>query len=395
MTLPGEMTRRTWLGTSGALLLGASLDPRSATAQTVDARGGSQTDDVVRWMRLASVPGLAMAVVADGAVDARGYGVRRAGTEDVVMEDTVFEAASLTKPVFAYLVHRMAEEGAIDLGRPLGEYLALPNADDARARTITARHVLSHSGGWRNWRFAREHVLTADFEPGARFSYSGEGYYFLQRVVETIAGRAISALVRERVFAPLGMAGSSLVWRPELDARLAGPHSGRGDPFDSYNVRIARAFRGMEAEWGRPLEEWTAADVERAIVRVDANTPPFPNFVVPNAAASLVTTARDYGVFLRHLLGDGAPVLARMMEPQVRINEALRWGLGIGLEEMEDGRTLFWHWGDNPGFKNFVVGDPAAGRALVVFANANSGRAVYERIVRARTGTDHPAFLWI
>ena len=395
MTFPGEMTRRTWLGTSGALLLGAGVDVRSAWAQREDGDDGSQEDDVPRWMRLASVPGLALAMVADGAVEARGYGVRRAGTQDAVTEDTVFEAASLSKPVFAYLVHTLAGEGVIDLGQPLGEYLPLPNPDDARARAITARHVLSHSGGWRNWRFAREHVLTADFEPGARFSYSGEGYYFLQRVVESLAGRGIAGLVRDRVLAPLGMDGSSFAWRPELDARLAGPHSGRGDPFDSYNVRIARAFRAMEGEWGKELEEWTAADVERAIVRVNADQPPFPNFVVPNAAASLVTTARDYGAFLRHLLGGGAPVLARMMEPQVRINEALRWGLGIGLEEMADGRTLFWHWGDNPGFKNIVVGDPAAGRALVVFANANSGRAVYERVVRALTGTDHPAFLWI
>jgi CubicO group peptidase (beta-lactamase class C family) len=312
-----------------------------------------------------------------------------------VTEQTVFEAASLSKPVFAYLVLGLEREGVIDLGRPIGDYLALPNREDARARTITARHLLSHSGGWRNWRFAREHLLTADFEPGSRFSYSGEGFAFLQRVVESLTGRALPVLAGERVFGPLGMEGSAFVWHPALDARLASPHSGRGDPQESFNVRTARAFRALEAEWGRPLEEWMAADVERAFARVSPDQPPFPNFTVPNAAASLSTTAADYGAFLRHLLTDGAPVLARMMEPQVRLNEALRWGLGIGLEEMEDGRTLFWHWGDNPGFKNFVVGDPAAGRATAIFTNANSGRSVYERVVRDRTGTDHPAFLWI
>jgi CubicO group peptidase (beta-lactamase class C family) len=390
-----SLTRRSWIGGSAALLLGGCATASAGPASVAVHPAGDGGVDVARLMRLANVPGLAAAQVGGGRVEARGYGVRRAGTEDAVTEHTVFEAASLSKPVFAYLVLGLEREGVMDLDRPVGEYLALPNPEDARARAITARHLLSHSGGWRNWRFAREHVLTADFEPGARFSYSGEGFAFLQRVVEALTGRAFPVLARERVFAPLGMESSGFVWHPSLDARLASPHSGRGDPQESYNVRTARAFRALEAEWGRPLEEWRAADVERAFARVSPDQPPFPNFTVPNAAASLATTARDYGAFLRHLLTDGAPVLARMMEPQVRLNEALRWGLGIGLEEMEDGRTLFWHWGDNPGFKNFVIGDPAAGRATLVFTNGNSGRSVYERVVRARTGTDHPAFLWI
>jgi CubicO group peptidase (beta-lactamase class C family) len=392
-----NITRRGWIGGSAALLLGgcatSSAAPTPLAAPADDPRG---LPDFPRLMRLANVPGMVFAEVGGGRVEVNAYGVRRAGTAapEAVTEDTVFEAASLSKPVFAYLVLGLEREGVIDLERPVGEYLALPNPDDARARSITGRQLLSHSGGWRNWRFAREHVLTADFEPGARFSYSGEGFAFLQRVVESLTGRALPVLARERVFGPLGMESSTFVWHPSLDARLASPHTGRGDPLESFNVRTARAFRALEADWGRPLEEWMAADVERAFARVSPDQPPFPNFTVPNAAASLATSARDYGTFVRHLLTDGAPVLRRMMEPRVRINEALQWGLGIGLEEI-DGRTLFWHWGDNPGFKNFVVGDPGSGRATIVFTNANSGRNVYERVVRDRTGIDHPAFLWI
>lgn len=392
--LDTNLTRRGWLGGSAALLLGGSASASPAPSR-IAGMGGWDEIDVARLMRLANVPGLGVAEVADGRVQARGYGVRRAGTQDAVTEDTVFEAASLSKPVFAYLVLGLEREGVIDLDRPVGEYLALPNADDGRARTITARHLLSHSGGWRNWRFAPEHVLTADFEPGSRFSYSGEGFAFLQRVVETLTGRAFPVLARERVFEPLGMESSAWLWHPSLEGRVAAPHSGRGDPQESFNERTSKGLRALEAEWGKPLEEWTVPDVERAFARLAPDQPAFPNFTLPNAAASLLTTARDYGTFLRHLLSDGAPVLARMMEPRVRINEALGWGMGIGLEQMEDGRTLFWHWGDNPGFKNFVVGDPAAGRATLVFANANSGRGVYERVIRDRTGTDHPAFLWI
>ena len=128
---------------------------------------------------------------------------RRRGRQ--VTGDTVFEAASLSKPVFASIVMQLAAEGAIDLTRPLVAYLPLPNPADERAKIITATHVLSHSSGWRNWRNSRDVALTADFPPGSKFSYSGEGYFFLQRVVEKLTGKGLPRLARERVFVPLGM----------------------------------------------------------------------------------------------------------------------------------------------------------------------------------------------
>ena len=401
-----SMSRRSWLAAGSAMALGACAGstaappvvsaPRPAAGTSV----ASDDEEIARIMRLASVPGLSFATVGGAGAGARGYGVRRAGGQDAVSADTVFEAASLTKPVFAYLVHRLHTEGVLDVARPLREYLPLPNAADARAQDITARHVLSHSTGWRNWRSTREHVLTSDFAPGSRFSYSGEGFYFLQRVVEKLTGRGIARVMRERVLEPLGMRSSSFIWRPELDAALASPHTTRGVPIDSFGARTGRALHRVAIDSGRPLEDWTHEDTERALPTVDSAALPLPNFLVPNAAASLMTTARDYAAFLGHLLGvpgapaGGRPVLASMMTPQVTINDALGWGLGVGLEQV-GGRTMFWHWGDNPGFKNFVVGDPAAGTAIVVFSNGNNGMRVYERIVRARTGIDHPAFLWI
>jgi hypothetical protein len=83
-----------------------------------------------------------------------------------------------------------------------------------------------------------------------------------------------------------------------------------------------------------------------------------------------------------------------MIVQQSTINQSLGWGSGIGLEQVA-GRKYVWHWGDNPGFKNFIVGEPASGSAIVIFTNGNSGQRVYERVIRARTGVDHPAFLWL
>ena len=400
---PGDsskLDRREWLVASGSLVLAACAGTKPSTSKAaVTGDRSGESSDIPRLLRLAFVPGVSVATVRGAEVSAEGYGVRRTDTADRVTGDTVFEAASLSKPVFASIVMQLAAEGVIDLAKPLGGYLELPNPGDAQAKTITATHVLSHSSGWRNWRNGRGDVLTADFAPGSRFSYSGEGYFFLQRVVETLTGKGLSRLARERVFEPLGMQRSGFIWRPELDALLAGPHTNRGQPMGSHNVRMGRAFHAMAAEVGKPVDEWTAADVEKAIPRVDANLPVLPNYMVPNAAASLVTSARDYAAFLRWLFGGGSPaggrvVLDRMLAPTVTINEAIRWGLGVGLERT-GGRDYIWHWGDNPGFKNFVVGEPAAGEAMVAFTNGNAGARVYERVIRARTGVDHPAFLWV
>ena len=391
------MNRRDWLTSSATLLAAACARPSEGAISSKNAP--AERLDIPGLLQLASVPGMAIATVRGADVSVEGFGVRRVGTDGAVTGDTVFEAASLSKPVFASIVMQLAAEGAIDLTRPLVSYLPLPNPADERAKTITATHVLSHSSGWRNWRNSRDVALTADFPPGSKFSYSGEGYFFLQRVVEKLTGKGLPRLARERVFDPLGMKSSGFIWRPELDTALASPHTNRGQPMDSFNARSGKAFAGLVAEMGKPVEEWTADDVEKALPRMDANIPVLPNNMMPNAAASLLTTARDYGTFIRWLFGagpvqGGRPVLDRMTVQQSTINQSLGWGSGIGIEET-GGRKYVWHWGDNPGFKNFVVGEPATGATMVIFTNGNAGQRVYERVIRARTGIDHPAFLWL
>jgi CubicO group peptidase (beta-lactamase class C family) len=396
------MTRRTWLATGSAMLLTACATRRVAEPRRSSSTLHPLSSTLDRWMRLASVPGVSVAVLERDRVTAHGLGVTRAGGTEVVNGDTVFEAASLSKPVFAYLVLRLAADGAIDLDRPLGEYLPLPNPADDAARPMTARHVLSHTTGWRNWRIARDHSLTADFAPGSRFGYSGEGYYFLQRVVERVTGRGILRLTRERIFEPLGMRRSSYMSRPDLEVNRAEPHTNRGVPIESFNTRVSRGMRERAASASRSMDDWTHEDAERAAPAVNPNSPVFPNFLLPNVAGSLLTTANDYALFLRHLLGGsdtptgGRAVLDRMLVPQITLNEAIRWGLGVGLQSPGAGRPdQLWHWGDSGGVKAFVLGDPAAGTAVVVFTNGNGGRAVYERAVRAVRGEDQPAFLWI
>lgn len=144
-----------------------------------------------------------------------GFGVKNAKIGLPVTAETVFEAASLSKPVFAYGVLKLIDQGKLGLDVPLTTYLPKPYIDgDERLNKITARIVLSHRTGFPNWR--GKPSLKICFTPGERFSYSGEGYIYLQRVVEHITGKPLNEYITEAVFTPLGMANSSYVWRQIL-----------------------------------------------------------------------------------------------------------------------------------------------------------------------------------
>lgn len=347
--------------------------------------------DLALMMEVAGVPGVAVAVVRGSEVSVNGYGVTRAGEGRAVNGDTVFEAASLSKPVFAWLVLALVREGLLDLDRPVRQYMPLPTTD-ARSAGITARHLLSHSGGWRNWRNAPAHTLTTDFDPGSRFGYSGEGFYFLSRVVEKVTGRGILRLTQERVFTPLGMTRTSYIWSPALDANRAEPHSSRGVPGNSFGVRVGKALREAAASAGTGMDHWTHEQAERMLPAADRELPVLPNFLLPNVAGSLLTSATDYARFMMQLLVDRS-ITPWMLEPQVTMNSRLQWGLGAGIQKQGAKREL-WHWGDTFGFRNFMVASPADRSAMAVFTNGQNGRAIYERLIRRERG-DQPAFLWI
>lgn len=342
-------------------------------------------------MEVAGVPGVAIADVSGTAVQARGIGLTRATEGRAVDGDTVFDAASLSKPVFAYLVMQLVAERALDLDRPLREYVPLP-ATDPRSNTITARHVLSHATGWRNWRNTLAQPLVADFDPGSRFGYSGEGFYYLGRVVEKVAGAGILKLTRERIFQPFGMTRTSYMWGAWMDDNRAQPHSNRGVPGTSFGATTGKALLDA-AGTTVTADSWNHEAVERLLPASTAREfPGLPNFLLPNVAGSLMTTANDYGRFLARLMSDEA-TMRTMLTPTTRINRAIQWGLGVGLQT-EPSRTTFWHWGDNFGFKNFFVADAAKRTAMVVLTNGQNGRAIYERIVRQELG-DQAAFVWI
>jgi len=398
-----DTSRRHFIKASGITCLAAATPALTWAQPPADPLPAEFLARLPQLMEWANVPGLSIAIIRDGKlVLARGFGVREAGGKSLVDADTVFPGASLSKPLFAYAVMKLREQKLLDLDRPLLQYLpATDLLDDPRTALITARHALTHSIGWQNWRNSRDTALQFAFSPGEKFQYSGEGFFLLQRVVEHLSQRGFDDLMRRTVFDPLGMKRSSFIQRAEYDAAFAAGHNGRGLPADPAQTLQRQKRRELATQWGKPLTTWRYEDQVRALKEIQPGRPPFPDALAINSAGSLVTTATEFAQFLLRLM-NGAPSdgtgisedsRREMLTSQIEINSALAWGVGVGLQR-DSGSKCFWQWGDNGYWKTFMFGDPAARSAIAVFTNGANGHKLCHRIVAQATGRDQPAFLY-
>jgi CubicO group peptidase (beta-lactamase class C family) len=399
--------RHFMIGTAGAVL-GATRARLAWPAQAVLSAGRSTGPSwgpsatflrqLPRLLELASVPGLSLGVVESGRAWTRGFGYAVEDPAQPAVPETVFEAASLGKPLFAYAVLQLVDAKVLELDRSLYHYLPISEAGQ-RMRLVTIRQVLSHTTGLPNWR-TQPGPLEPASDPGRKFSYSGEAYFYLQRVVEAVTGKPFARFMREQVLDPLDMKQSSYVWLPQFERRMAAGYDGQENRLDVLGA-IGRRTLTIARDWGVPLEDWRYAEAARAVPLVNPQWSTLPLYMVPNAASSLLTTVSDYTKFLTRLVAPwGAGLRLHpdtrqvMVSPAVRLNSALSWGLGWGIQRDENGEVL-WHWGANNTFRNFVIADLRNRRAVVVFTNSENGPRLYERVIVAVTGHDHPAFLWI
>jgi CubicO group peptidase (beta-lactamase class C family) len=301
-----------------------------------------------------------VALIRDGEVVMEGgFGTTGSPGGAAVEADTVFEAASLTKPLFAYLVMTLVDQGLIDLDRPVLGSLPRERAEEALGHSvdaegfrsdwfavITPRHILSHSAGLPHGDGGT--VTTVFFEPGRGWKYSAEGYGLLQLVVEHLTGEPLDRLVRNRVFDPLGMDESSMVWRDELEPRMARGHDVFGE----------------------------AAEVRKRSA--------------PTAAASLYTTAGDYARFVCAVIngvGLTPETHQEMLGWTVDMNDdgQVGWGLGFGLQRDDNG-VAFWQWGDYDIFRNYVLASAEDRSGVVYLSNSFNGLALCDELVRAAVG---------
>lgn len=362
--------------------------PSSAQSWRTVAEGVTTVGDfereVARSMEKAGVAGLAVAILNDGRIvytGQFGWKDKDAGTR--LNDTTVFAGASLSKPVFAYLVSVLGENGMIDIDKPLHQYLpkALPEypgyedlADDRRFETITARMALTHTTGLPNLTSQTpDGRLRIAFDPGTRFSYSAEGIQLLQMIIEQITRKDLETLAREHVFVPLRMRHTSFVRRGPFAENRASPHN--------------------EFEW--------------------ASEPGNPS--VADAAGSLTTTAGDYARFIGGVLrarGRRGETVNAMLAPAVPVttermfgsrsqrettaNQAIQlaWTIGWGTFRTPLGSAVF-HTGNASGAQNYVVVYREQAIGIVLLSNSDNFQSVAREIVAAGIGDTLSPYRWL
>lgn len=314
------------------------------------------------------VPGVSIVGIEDRRIAwERHYGVRSAGDTTPVVRETVFEACSMSKLPLAYLALKLEERGVLELDRPLVEYLDAPYLpDEPLHRRITARMVLSHTTGFPNWReggWRSGNPLPVLFEPGSRFGYSGEGFLYLQRVIEHLTKTPWEEYVQRELFGPLEMAHSSYVWREGYDETAAAGHDGEG-----RLKKDRRLFRRANAGYSLYT---TAHDYARFVVEMLAED---------RSAKRSLSAASIERMLTRTTKATGRAPIRRAGPPT---GAEVWWGLGWVIDRTS-GPDRCYHSGSNgTGFRCYSEFDRERGTGIVIMTNSISGRRLWETIIAA------------
>ena len=315
------------------------------------------------------VPGVGIAVMDEGQIVwAKGYGVRDVDTGEPVAAETLFQAASISKPVAALAVHRLVERGVLDLDTEVNEYLTtwkLPGSDFTAERPVTLRGILSHTAGLTQHGFpgyasnaelptvpqildgeGNTGAVRVDMLPGETWRYSGGGYTILQQVLVDVTGTPFPQLLRELVLDPMRVRLST--YEQPLPSRLwenaAHAHDRQGQPIDGWwHVYPELAAAGL---WTTPFE------LLRIVSEVQRSW------------------KGEVGTFLQR------ETAREMLRPLMN-----GYGLGFGTGEGPNAR--FGHGGSNNGFKALLTAYIEDGKGLAVMTNGDQGSALANEILRA------------
>ncbi|MCP5100279.1 MAG: beta-lactamase family protein, partial [Chloroflexi bacterium] len=346
-------------------------------------------EQIPALMEKVNVPGLSLAIIRDANLFwAGGFGITNKENPNPVTTDTIFEGCSLSKPAFAYAALKLADQGIIDLDTPLIKYTNKPYIpDEPRLAQITMRHVLNHTPGFPNWRpdcwgktgwEPEGKLLKMYLTPGKRFSYSGEGYMYLQRVLEQLTGKTGEAFMQEMVLEPLGMSSSTYIWSDKnQNAHLcAHGHDKNGKVFSKKPDRIMLSAASL-----------TTTPSEFAQLMITMMQPSANKQKLSSRWIDKMLTPQIQMNNSRNWHKDWP-------EPDVTMEEGLFWGLGWGIQQHK-GIDAFWHWGDNYVFRAFAVGFREEGIGVVIMANGENAPQIWEDVCQAAIGGEYPAISWL
>ncbi|MFH7018928.1 serine hydrolase [Flavobacterium sp. FlaQc-47] len=305
--------------------------------------------EIEKWLKQNNVPTLGIGVINNGKLqEIKVFGELKKGVSAAY--NTIWNVASLTKPVMAIIALKLASEGKLNLDEPLYKYWTDPDiANYPNTKLLTARIILSHQTGFPNWRFMNESgKLDFKFKPGTKYQYSGEGFEYLRKALENKFHKTLDQLANELIFQPLKMTDSQLIWNDKLDlSRYAIGYNNKGNAYE-------------------PTKNKTA-----------------------NAADDLLTTIGDYGTFLCSVMnseGLTKKIFDDMISHQVETKKNKYFGLGFEIYDLGNNNYALSHGGADKGVQTIFLLLPKTKQGLIIFTNVDDGYKVYEKIVNHYLG---------
>ncbi|HTK20031.1 MAG TPA: serine hydrolase [Mucilaginibacter sp.] len=320
--------------------------------------------DIPRLMKEANVPGMSVALIRNGKMVWSGvYGVINNDTHKPVTKQSIFEANSLSKPVFGYAVMTLVDRGKIELDKPIYTYMDSGFFDksctDPRFKLVTTRMILSNKSGIGFSPEDSDNKFLINFNPGEKFQYSPPGFQVLAQVIEHITQMRLEDFMKQAILGPLHMDQSSYVWEPRYDSLRAYQHDWQGVTDTS-------------------LKKWKRGA----------------------ACCSLQTNAEDYSKVVIAVMNGELVKKAtweEIMKPQINADPRfpnLFWGLGWGLEKTQSGEC-FWHWGDGGKSKDYITGNLSTKDGIVFFANSENGLSFAKEMLDDAIGGEHPGIAFL
>jgi CubicO group peptidase (beta-lactamase class C family) len=317
----------------------------NANAQQKETEFIDYEKKVQSWLSTYKVPAVGIGIIRDGEIrQIMVFGNLKKNAP--ASYNTIFQVASLTKPVTAMLTLKLVCMGQWQLDEPLYKYWTDPDViNDPRHLKITTRHILTHQTGFDNWRWNNpSKKLTFNFDPGTKFKYSGEGFEYLKQALEHKFNMRLDSLADSILFKPLKMYETWYVWNDNIDtSRYAVPHDTIGNMID------------------------------------------IPKNPIPFASDFLKTTIEDYCKFVITVIngtGLSEDVYKDMISPQSTSSKYESFGLGWGImNELNNGEFALIHGGDDAGSHTIAILLPLSKRGLVVFTNGEKGTEVIKKTI--------------
>lgn len=335
-----------WLSENGTWKLSKSLSFDHQDTDTANYLFPALGDDttIEKWLKEIHVPTLGIGIIRERKLQqVKVFGELQKGVK--APYNTIFNVASLTKPVTAIVTLKLVGQGKWDLDEPLHNYWIDPDiANDKNLPKLTTRHILSHQTGFTNWRRNNNNgKLQFGFTPGTQYQYSGEGFEYLRKALEKKFQKSLQELAAELIFEPLNMTDTRYVWNDKTDSsRLAPGYNNHGIAYPTYKN------------------------------------------LSPNAADDLFTTVEDYGIFLTSVLSkDGLSdkVFKDLNTHQTSSQKGKYFGLGFEIYDFENGEYAISHGGADEGCQTLFFIFPETGNGLIIFTNVDDGYKVYEKLL--------------